>query len=256
MSCREVNRAWGNGDFLKPDGKFDNNEWVRRFFGSSQKIHKNLEAKDLLSALTDEYRVAMAKEALLGSSSGANSGVRFYRGAVDDIHHSPAVATPDEFLKYFQEQRTTLAVSMLPDLGRELRRQGRRPNRASRTCATSTPATRTTNRRRARRQPGFKEPRRIKVEYFSYRPDSSFAKKLAARATELLPLFRLGDARRHRSRRRRHRSWPASVAALADLDTALRTLYEEYRKEETDRVLKYDKSDDSPFAANSVRGST
>src|SRR6185437_15263638 len=37
--CREVNRAWGNGDFLKPDLKFDSHEWVRKFFGSVNTIH-------------------------------------------------------------------------------------------------------------------------------------------------------------------------------------------------------------------------
>ena len=43
-----------------------------------------------------------------------------------------------------------------------------------------------------RRQPGFKEPRRIQVQYFSYKPAGAFARKLASKATELLPLFRLG----------------------------------------------------------------
>ena len=107
---REVNRAWGNGDYLQPDSKFESNDWVTFFFRNNQKIHKSLTSRDLLHALTDEFRVAMAKEAVLGVASG----VRSYRQEADGIHYSPSVATPDEFYRYFQEQRTTLSVSMLP----------------------------------------------------------------------------------------------------------------------------------------------
>jgi hypothetical protein len=242
--CREVNRAWGNGDFLPPDSKFDsNNEWVRKFFGTSNTIHKNLGANDLLTALTDEFRVAMAKEALVGSGSG----VRFYRGMVDDIHHSPTVATPDEFLKFFQEQRTTVAVSMLPISVEKFVPKAKSQTKPAEDDLRNLFARYQNDEPSpARRQPGFKEPQRINVEYFSYRLDGPFAKKLAAKATELLPLFRLdtpaltmpaggGIAR------------AASVAALADLETVLRNLYEEYRKEEADRVIKYNVMDGSRF---------
>ncbi len=197
--CREVNRAWGNGDFLKPDGKFENNDWVGKFLGASQKIHKNLGPQDLLRALTDEYRVAIAKEAILG----AGSGVRFYRGAFDGIHHSPAVGTPDEFLKYYQEQRTTLAVSVLPvSVENFVSKVENKPtdedlrNLFARYKDDEPSPT--------RRQPGFKEPRRIKVAYFSYRPDSAFGRKQAAQASAVAAVVSIGWTGRHAPRRRRH----------------------------------------------------
>jgi hypothetical protein len=246
--CREVNRAWGNGDFLKPDGKFDKNDWVLRFLGASQKIHKNLSAQDLLRALTDEYRVAIAKEALLG----AGTGVRFYRGAFDGIHHSPTFATPDEFLKYFQEQRTTLAVSMLPiSVESFVPKVENKPSDED--LRNLFARYKDDEPSPFRRQPGFKEPRRIKVEYFSYRPDSPFARKLAAKAIELLPLFRLGGPA-GTFPAGGGLAWAAGLAVPADTNTAVRAQYEKYREEQTDRVLKYDKQDDSSFRGRFGQG--
>lgn len=247
--CREVNRAWGDGnEFLKPDTKFDNNEWVDRFFRASQKVHKSLTPHDLLTALTDEFRVAMAKEALLGSSSG----VRSYRQAVDGIHHSPSAATPDEFYKYFQEQRTTLSVSILPI--------------AVKNFVDQVPAKPTETDLRnlydrykndepspMRRQPGFKEPRRIKLDYVSYRPEGPFARKLASKASELLPVFRVGQPASAFAAGG-GAAWAASVAVSIDLDAAIHAQYEKYRREEAGRVLKYDKDEGNTFTSASRFG--
>jgi hypothetical protein len=246
--CRQVNRAWGNGDFLKPDGKLDQNDWVRRFLGGSQKINKTLTARDLLDALTEEYRVAIAKEALLGTGTG----VRFFRGAFDGIHHSPTFATPDEFLKYFQEQRTTVAVSMLPlAVEKFVAKVEHKPSEED--LRNLYARYKDDEPSPTRRQPGFKEPRRVKVAYFSYRPDSPFARKLAARAIELLPLFRLGGPA-GTFPAGGGLAWAAALAAPADVDSAIRAQYEKYREEQTDRVLKYDKQDDSSFRARFGQG--
>jgi|GEM_PF-2472572 hypothetical protein len=225
--CREVNRAWGNGDYLPADGKLDTNEWVVTFFRSNSKIHKNLTPHDLLSALTDEFRVLMAKEALLGSASG----VRGYRESVDGIHVSPSAATPDEFYRYFQEQRTTLSVSLLPisvtNFVAEVKKK-MQPTEAD--LRNLYERYKNDEPSPARRQPGFKEPRRIKVEYFRYRLEGPFAQKLAAKAVELLPLFRIGQPASAFAAGGGP-AWAASIAGYADLDIALRSLYEKYRDE-------------------------
>ncbi len=242
--CREVNRAWGNEEFLKPDSKFENHDWVRRFFGASTKIHKNLGTNDLLRALTDEYRVAIAKEAVLGFGTG----VRHFRARFDGIHHSPAVATPDEFFRYFQEQRTTLAVNLLPiAVENFVSKVERKPNAED--LRNLYARYQNDEPSPTRRQPGFKEPRRIKVQYFSYRPDGPFARELAKKATELLPLFRLGGPASTFAAGGGV-AWAINLAVPGDVETAIQTQYEEYRKEEAGRALKYDKDDGKSFESH------
>jgi hypothetical protein len=237
--CREVNRAWGNGDYLQPDGKFERNEWVANFFRNNSRIHKNLTERDLLAALTDEFRVALAKEAILGSASG----VRSYREAVDHIHHSPSVATPDEFYKYFQERRTELSVKMLsidvkdfvPQVKAEPTEADLRNLYARYQNDEPSPT---------RRQPGFKEPRRIKVEYVSYRPEGPFARQLAAKAMEHLPVLRVGHPAAPFAAGG-GLAWAAQLAGYADVETAIRDLYDKYREDEKQvrKPVKYDADD-------------
>ncbi|MGH7168879.1 MAG: hypothetical protein ACRELG_01190, partial [Gemmataceae bacterium] len=247
--CREINRAWGYGDpgkgYLQPDSNLDANEWVTFFFRSNQKIHKSLTARDLLNALTDEYRVAMAKEAVLGSSSG----VRSYRQEVDGLHYSPSVATPDEFYRYFLEQRTALSVSMLPIAVESFvdKVQARPTERDLRNLHERY---KNDEASPTRRQPGFKEPRRIKLEYLSYRPEGPFARKLATKAIELLPIFRIGQPASTFAAGG-GLAWAASIAGYADVDTAVRALYETFREEEGRRhKVKYDRFESDCFGLN------
>jgi hypothetical protein len=235
--CREINRAWGNGDFLSPKGKFDNEAYVLAFFHTNKKFHTSLSPRDLLSALTDEFRVALAKQALRGVSSG----VRSYREMVDGIHRTPSAATPDEFYKYFQEQRTTLSLTILPIAVKSfVDKVEAKP--------TETDLVNLFERYKndepspTRRQPGFKEPRRVKMAYFSYRPEGPFARKLAAKATELLPLFRVAQLACPAVGA--GPGWAASVINYPDVDTFVLSLYEDYRQEESRRVtVKYDRDD-------------
>ncbi len=242
--CREVNRAWGDGsEFLKPDAKFESNEWVDRFFRGSQKIHKSLTPHDLLTALTDEFRVALAKEALLGTASG----VRSYRQEFDGIHHSPSAATPDEFYRYFREKRTTLSVSILPIAVKDFVNEV--PAKPTETDLRNLyDRYRNDEPSPMRRQPGFKEPRRIQLNYASYRPEGPFARKLAAKASELLPIFRVGQTASAFAAGGGV-AWAASLAAPIDLDAFIKDQYEKYRGEESSRALKYDKDEANAFTS-------
>jgi hypothetical protein len=242
--CREVNRAWGHGDYLPSDGKLERNEYVVAFFRSNSKIHKSLAAHDLLGALTDEFRVQMAKQALLGSTSG----VRGYRDAVDGIHLSPAVATPDEFYKYFQEQRTTLSVSMLPLAVESFMNEAKQKYKPTEADLRNLYARYEKDEPSpTQRQPGFKEPRRIKIEYFSYQPEGPFAQKLAAKAVELLPVFRIGQPAAPFAAGG-GMAWAASMAGYADIDAAILSLYEKYRDDEARRVtVRYDQDDNMRY---------
>jgi hypothetical protein len=240
--CREVNRAWGYGDYLTPDGKFDSNEWVTFFFRNNPRIHKTLTPHDLLNALTDEFRVALVKEALLGSASG----VRSYRQAVDGIHYSPSAATPDEFYQYFREQRTALSVSILPIAVKDF--VNKVQNKPTETDLRNLyERYKNEEPSPSRRQPGFKEPRRIKLQYLSYRPEGPYARKLAAKAIELLPVFRVGQPAAPFAAGG-GLAWAAGIAGYADVDTAVRALYDKYREEENRRVpVRYDRDDSTRF---------
>ncbi len=264
---REVNHTWGGVEYLKPDERFDGQDIVRMYL-SSNKVHRNLGAKDLLDALNDEFRVVMAKEAVLGTGSSAHAlnplanwrdigreaiegpylGFRFYRNAYDGIHHAPTVATPNEFLDYFKEQRTTLAVSLLSIAVKDFEKKvDRQPTEQDLHNLYTT--FKEVEPSPTRRQPGFKEPRRIKVQYVSASPDSPFAKKLAGRVTELLPLFRVGGPASNFAAGG-GLAWAASLAVPMDVDTALHVLYEDYRRVEAARSVKFDKEDASVFGSH------
>jgi hypothetical protein len=136
-------------------------------------FYRNLTTRDLVNALRNEFRVAMAQGLLTGSEPGA----RAYRGMLGATS-SPAVGTPDEFLQYYRDQRTTLRVKMLDvpvsafldkvkgsPTEKELRSRYERyrevePNPAS-------------------REPGFKEPRRVAVEYVSASSNDAHYRELA-----------------------------------------------------------------------------
>jgi hypothetical protein len=124
--------------------------------------------RDLIDALREEFRVVMAQDLLLGAEGGARNYRRFLGAS-----SSPAVGTPDEFLRYYREQRTTLRVKMLtvpvsafvskvkakPTEQELLSRynQGREKEPAPYS-----------------REPGFKEPRRVLVEYVTASPEDPY----------------------------------------------------------------------------------
>jgi hypothetical protein len=138
---------------------------------------------DLLAALTDELRASMAQEALLGQPSGG----RAWRD-VFGVNTSPAVATPDEFLNYYRSVRTTLKVALLPvavekfvpkvtgspseqelvNLYEKYKDQEPAPDRV---------------------EPGFKEPRKVRVQYLVGSTDDEFYKSEAKKQAQLLGTF-------------------------------------------------------------------
>jgi hypothetical protein len=134
----------------------------------------------LRSVLKDEFRVLLAQIALLGSAEETRQPMPMQMA--DPVDQTPALFTPYEFWKYYLEQRTTLQVALLP---------------------VPVPTTSTTQARTeelqalfnlykdveaspTRAEPGFKEPRRVKVEWASTRADTDAARK----ATEaMLPVL-------------------------------------------------------------------
>ncbi len=129
--------------------------------------------RDLVDALREEFRVVMAQELLLGSGQGVRSYLGYF-----DTTASPAVGTPDEFLRYYREQRTTLRVKMLdvPVTAFLDKVQGEPTEKE---LLNRYELGREREPAPYLREPGFKEPRRIAVEYVTASPDDPYYRELA-----------------------------------------------------------------------------
>jgi hypothetical protein len=180
---REINRAAGSSLLPKPwmpEEPFERNVLVRQFLNPNRERRQGPMAttSDLLEALKEEFRVQMAQEAILGHGSG----VRYYLNQAEPVRVTPTAATPDEFLTYFREHRTTLKVALLPinvaDYTKEVAEQP-----AEKTLEHLYDLYKNKVPTPAERAPGFKEPRRLRLQYASVNPESPFcvaeAKKMA-----------------------------------------------------------------------------
>ena len=138
----------------------------------------NLTAQMIYDALSDELRVCLAKCAVLGDPPG----VRYYRYVGTDLNSVPSTATPNDFWKFFQDNRTTLRVEMLPiKVSDFLGKVGQPPK----DDATKQELRDLFERHKDdeynpdRDQPAFREPRRVSVEWVSARQDSPHQRKQA-----------------------------------------------------------------------------
>src|SRR5262249_52143188 len=140
--------------------------------------YPNLTAQMIYDALGDELRVYLAQCAVLGYPPG----LRYYRYVGTDLNNVPSTATPNDFWKFYQENRTTLRVEMLPiKVSDFLSKVGQPPQDA----ATKQELRDLFERHKddefnpERDQPAFREPRRVSVEWVSARQDSPHQRKQA-----------------------------------------------------------------------------
>jgi hypothetical protein len=152
-------------------------------------------AQDLRDALGEEFRVRIARAAVLGYDPGAYTQI-------------PSAVTPHEFYDYFLRTRTEVSVALLPfavkdflvevkevpteeqlrELFEKHKEQEYRPDVAT---------------------PGFKQPRRVTVEYVYARPDAPHYRKASEVAAAVLQA-----------------TWPAAVQAeLVDAYDRLKYQY-------------------------------
>src|SRR5262249_19768875 len=120
----------------------------------------------LFEALTKEFRVLIAQSMLLGHNDLAPSP----SVAVNGVLQPPAAVTPIEFLQYYRDQRTQLSVVSMPlkveDFRPEVREQPRPEDlRALFEAYKSVEPT------PERDRPGFKMPRRVRVQVLTLKAD-------------------------------------------------------------------------------------
>lgn len=158
--------------FAKDNVRFEQQKEIDTFLRMSRD-NANLTGRDLLNALREEFRVVFTQGILIGQEPG----VRLYRSILG-ANTNPVYGTPDQFYNFIREQRTALKVDLLTvpvdtylDRVKEMpseaelrqlyeRRKDVEPNAAS-------------------REPGFKEPRRIRVQYVVGSPEDAFYRDAA-----------------------------------------------------------------------------
>jgi hypothetical protein len=178
-AVRDASNREAGGRLVLEGNKFADEQLVKAFL-TNKKSRAVTSSADLLDALKTEFRVALAKEELLGVEAGAR-GDRASFQRTPSPHQMAAAGTPDEFLQYYRDQRTTLNVGLLPIAVKDfVGRVEAQPTEADllrlyERYKGQEPAP-------DRREPGFKEPRRVKVEYVTAKTDSPLYKKLADRA--------------------------------------------------------------------------
>ena len=127
----------------------------------------------LLNALTDEFRVRMAQNALLGYEPF---------GGIDRV---AAPVTPAEFWNFYKDNRTTVKVGLLPIRVEDFLPQVKqKPTEQELQTLYAKYKDRDFNPESS--EPGFKRPHRIQLEWASASADSPYYKKLAADSVPLI----------------------------------------------------------------------
>jgi len=161
-----VEEAAGTDVFDAKETRFEDDPKVKAYIRVNP-IDPNLTPRQLLDALREEFLVQMAQANALGDAAG----VRQYRGL--RVASSPALATPDEFLHYFRENRTVLKAQFLPipveRFLSQVREKFGQPTEPELRAIYELYRDRVP--RPDSREPGFVEPRRIVIEFLAVSPE-------------------------------------------------------------------------------------
>jgi len=125
---------------------------------------KNSTPDQLAKALTEEFRVQIAQDAILGKE-----GSPFAQTTI--INNVPAFPTPFEFWNFYKDQRTTVEVKLLPIKVEDfLAKVTEKPTDEELRALF----TRFQDQELSpeSRDPGFKRPRRVQIEWLSGKADS------------------------------------------------------------------------------------
>jgi hypothetical protein len=135
-------------------------------------------AADLLAALNDEFRVRMAQSALMGYDPGSYAQM-------------PTPITPDEFWDFYREYRTEVSAAVVPIPVSEFVAQVKE-------TPSETQLQELFEKHKDREYspdsltPGFKQPRRVGIEWVSGRADTPHYRKAAEMAAAALQLTNPG----------------------------------------------------------------
>ncbi|HKI32276.1 MAG TPA: hypothetical protein VKA46_10440 [Gemmataceae bacterium] len=144
-------------------------------------IFRQIDQKQLFAALRDEFRVRLAQDVLLGNSGGARSALG--TGLAGD--QVPAGSTPEQFWEFYKNNRTELKVDFLKipvsQFSDKVKEQPTRQELEDlfKRHKNDEPDP-------ARPAPGFKVPRKVKVEWVEAHPEAPHYREVSAQALPLL----------------------------------------------------------------------
>ena len=168
---KELNSEAAGQEVFDEKVKLANEKLVADFLKHPQ--YTGMTPRDLVEGLRAEFRVVMAHGLLVGFEPG----VRRFRSLLGATE-SPAVGTPDQFFRYYREMRTTLRVQMLPiSVTAFLDKVTQQPTEQE--LRARYDRFRDQEPSPSLRDPGFKEPRRIAVQYVTGSPDTPFYREIA-----------------------------------------------------------------------------
>jgi hypothetical protein len=127
---------------------------------------RDMNAETLRTALTDEFRVRIAKAAVLGEDGGS-------------LQQTTTSATPYEFWQFYRDQRTENLIAVLPISVRQKDFLDQAGQPKEEELKTLHDQGKDTEYDPGSDKPGFKVPPRIGVEWVSARADSEHYRKAA-----------------------------------------------------------------------------
>jgi hypothetical protein len=145
----------------------------------------------VLTALKDEFRVGLVQAALVGYAP-ENTLQPDPRNPLapppphDPINEVPADVTPYEFLQYVKDQRTALRLALLPVPVPEPTTGGQLSDADLREMRALFDTYKNQEPTPGRAEPGFKVPRRVRVEWVGAQPDSPALRDKAKQALPAL----------------------------------------------------------------------
>ena len=168
--------AWdAAGRDVLPKGPWKDDASFKPYVVQDNRVTPGPSEDDILSAITDEYRVSIAQTLLMGHASG----VRGVRPAGDAT--SPDPLAPFDFYSFYRTNRTTLKAAFLAlPVSNYLAQVTNEPGEDE--LRQLFDKYRDAVPEPTRAAPAFKQPRRVKIEYITAKPDSPFYKDAAVRA--------------------------------------------------------------------------
>src|SRR5712691_1115207 len=153
---------------LETFDRIEDNDFALFLQNSNLRRRSKLTFEELNAALTDEFRVRLAQEALVGYEPGVH-GLREKSSPTNDV---PAAVTPYEFWNFYKDNVIPSKLALLRLPVKEFVSKDDQPTEKDLDLLFKQYKEKEPSPERDK--PGFKQPRRVAVEWVSARPDSEF----------------------------------------------------------------------------------
>jgi hypothetical protein len=154
---------------------------IQLFLASYRGGRTRATVKQLYAALADELRVRRAQAALLGYEPGSQ-GLRAVKK--EETNDVPSGPTPEEFWEYYKENCVPVKVALLPLPVKDFVDKDQKPS--DKELADLFNKYKEKEPTPESDKPGFKQPRRVMVEWISAQPGSEFYKKSSQLAATVI----------------------------------------------------------------------